>query len=501
MDWQHLIPQPREITPSTGEWTATFPLAIALPPGYDNAMLDRVNAAATRLTGIAVLFRPVTSADENVRCIPGTPGELPSGAYRITVSSRVILVKFSTPESLPNALAVITQGILLDGADTSVRLPCADITDEPLFPWRGFMLDVARHFFPLAAVDRVIDYLWLMRINRFHLHLTDDQGWRIPVSDYPLLTETGAFRDDGTGEGKRYGGFYTTGELRQLDEDASVLGIAIVPEIDLPGHASAAITAYPGLVCNATASGVRTRWGIFDSVLCASRPGTYDFMEAVYAAVAETFSGPYIHIGGDEVPETMWKSCPDCSQLKNPYQAIVRAMANTVVRLDRRPVAWDEASALTLPESTIIVNWRRPDDAAEALKRGYDLVLAPEGRAAYLDHQHLDSPLEPGRIGVCTVADSAAFSPATYLSDRTGGNVIGGQANLWTEGVPFFRNVEYMAWVRLAAVADGLWRGSPAAGRPHFFDDLDRLRHSLIRRGINAYPGPFSDAGAGTAAP
>ncbi len=168
------------------------------------------------------------------------------------------------------------------------------------------------------------------------------------------------------------------------------------------------------------------------------------------------------------------------------------------VRLGRRPVAWDEASNLDLPSSTIIVNWREPEDAVAALRRGYDLVLAPQRQACYLDHKHIDTPLEPGRLGTCTVMDSASFAPAHYVQDHIegtgqGGRILGGQANLWTEAVPYHRNVEYMAYTRLAAIAEGLWHGRPAASRPHFYSSLEELRRRLLARGFSLYPGPFTD--------
>ncbi|MDA3951852.1 MAG: family 20 glycosylhydrolase, partial [Spirochaeta sp.] len=372
--------------------------------------------------------------------------------------------------------------------------------------------DVARHFFPVETLERITDIIWLLRLNRFHIHLTDDQGWRFPVSEFPALTDTGGYRHDGTTENGRYGGSYTAGELQRIDREAALLGITVVPEIDLPGHASAALTAYPDLSCDQRAPGVQTEWGIFSHVLCTTRSETKRFLRAVFTAVRDTFGGSYIHIGGDEVPDGAWAACPACSRRDDPYQDIVREMAKLVLELGRRPVAWDEASRLDLPRSTIIVNWRRPGDAAAALERGYDLVLAPERRATYLDHKHRDTALEPGRLGVCTVADSAAFAPQAYVADHVSAGksakpgappndapasqtsrILGGQANLWTEELLYHAHIEYMGIVRLAAVADGLWSGEPARVNDAFFPDLDRLRRRLSERGYAVYTGPFSD--------
>ena len=387
---------------------------------------------------------------------------------------------------------------------------CARTT--PSFRIRVSRRDAARHFFPLESLERTLDILWLYRLNRLHLHLTDDQGWRLSVPGYPKLTDVGAWRSNGTSEDERYGGFYSAEELRALDASARALGITIVPEIDLPGHATAAVSAYPELLCSRERREVETRWGIFDAVLCVSRDTTMRFIEAVFAAVAEQFSGPYIHIGGDEVLRSGWDACPDCSRRDDPYQEIVAAMCTTVLRLGRRPVAWDEASGLNLPRETIIINWRTPDAAARALERGYDLVLAPESRC-YLDRRHRDSPLEPGRLSTCTVVDSASFAPTRYVAASGAGDIarrdtgtaaatgaangaatiLGGQANLWTEEILYHSQFEYMALVRLAAIAEGLWTGEPAAERPGFYENLDALRRALWRRGYDVYPGPLTE--------
>jgi hexosaminidase len=343
----------------------------------------------------------------------------------------------------------------------------------------------------------MIDTLWLLRLNRFHMHLTDDQGWRIPVPEYPLLTEVGGWRSDETIEQGRYGGWYSRDQLRALDADASSLGITIVPEIDLPGHASAAVTAYPDVSCDGVAPGVETRWGIFPAVICATSTATRDLLAAVYRSAAETFSGRYIHIGGDEVLPDKWSRCPDCGRHDDPYQEIVRYMAETVISLGRRPIAWDEAAGLDLPRETIIVNWRDPSGARAALERGYDLIVAPEGQGAYLDRKHLDDPLEPGRLSVGTVGDAAAFAPHTYVAAKTSptgsGSILGGQGNVWSEEILYHRHFEYMAIVRLAALAEGFWSGQPADRRPDFFPVLDAWRRRLGDRGLAVYPGPYTN--------
>lgn len=509
--WNSLIPQPRSVEERAGSIDLSHPLTLhsgdAEPP--PEGWIERINEAARRLLGRSVpLVSPTAAGGPSLEIT--AERELGDG-YRLVVESDRIRIAAGTLAGRSAAMATLVQAMLLAGdgetagadptADGSARVTAVRVTDAPTHEWRGFMLDVARHFMPITSLRQVVDVLWLLRLNRFHLHLTDDQGWRLPVPEYPRLVEIGAWRPAGTSDNQRIGGAYTQQELRDLDAECARLGITVVPEVDLPGHASAAFSAYPELSCFGGDWAVETRWGIFPSVMCASRDGVDRFLDAVYATIADTFSGDYVHIGGDEVPPEPWRDCPQCRALDDPYQTIVRRMADAIVARGRRPVVWDEASALDLPGETIVVNWRGPEGSRNALRRGYDLVLAPERQAAYLDHKHRDSDLEPGRLGVCTVRDAAAFAPLRYAQDNAvltsagtdagspAGRILGGQANLWTEGVTSHRAVEYMAFVRLAAVAQGLWSGAPAVDGSDGIDRIRRFRRVLIHRGYNAYPG------------
>ena len=498
--WNQVVPQLREIQPVSGTFTLRGPLRVQSSTTGDARWVTRINRAVARLLQLPFPLLTIDHADAEhggpvvVIQDPPTAGTtLPDDGYELDVTASGVTIRCVSAAGRAHALATLTYGLLLSEEWT---LPAVHITDSPESSWRGFMLDVARHFFPAESLHHTLDYLWLLRLNRFHLHLTDDQGWRMPIPEYPRLTEIGGTRPAGTSDNQWDGGTYTQQELRELDADADALGIVIVPEIDLPGHASAALAAYPELSCSGAEHHVETRWGIFPAVMCAQSSEVRAFLAQIYRALTEVFSGEYIHIGGDEVPGEPWGQCPRCSTLEDPYQTIVRVMADTVVATGRRPVAWDEASALELPAETIIINWRGPEGAINALHRGYDLILAPEGRAAYLDHKHRDSLLEPGRLGVCTVDDSLSFAPESYVAaHRTDspapGAVIGGQANLWTEGIRVQREVEYMGYLRLAAIAQGLWTGIPGHGTSGGAASLATLRTRLHAAGYAVYPGSF----------
>lgn len=497
--WNRLVPRPRNVEPRPGTVRIGQRLALELAPGtlLPPGLVARVNAALARLLGPgAPTLEPSPGAGAEAAGPPlrlERRPELGEG-YELNIGAEAVDLVYAADPA--EGLATLAQALMLaDGAP----LPAARVSDQAASRWRGFMLDVARHFHPAESLDRVADYLWLLRLNRFHLHLTDDQGWRFPVEGYPRLTEVGAWRPLGTSDGGVIGGFYQADELGRFDRDCALLGITVVPELDLPGHSCAALAAYPSLACTPWTGGVETRWGVFPAVVCADSADVVAFVDRVFATLADMFAGPFLHLGGDEVPPEPWRACPRCSAMRSPYQTVVRRLAETALSLGRRPLVWDEAAGLDLPGETIVVNWRGPEHAAAALGRGHDLVVSPEGRAAYLDHKHLDSPLEPGRLGVCTVADSAAFAPAPYVeahapgASGVRGRILGGQGNLWSEAIRNHRDIEYMAFIRLAALAEGFWSGRPAAEADDFPSRLESLRQSLRRSGMAVFPGPLSD--------
>lgn len=502
--WDLLIPSPRTIRPTAdglpwvvgeritvrGEGDAAAAVAAAAVPRAQRLMGER--GPQWGLTG--------AGSDSAVILLSAS---LPEGHYRIDVESEEIRIFASSTAGWSWGFATVVQGVVLLSGYSSLLpservLPAVQIEDHPHHEWRGFMLDVARHYFPISVIHNVLDMLWLLRLNRFHLHLTDDQGWRLPVPEYPKLTTLGAWRSDETSEEGQYGGSYTAGELRELDDAARALGIMLVPEIDLPGHSSAAITAYPEIGVTGDAPGVETRWGIFPAVIDPCSLAARKFVTTIFATVADLFHGDYIHIGGDEVLTEQWAPYLQEGRTSTDLaQEIVQFMADTVLRLGKTPIAWDEAATLDLPQRIVIANWRGPQWAQRALSEGHTVILCPEQQKAYLDHKHLDTPSEAGRLNVCSVKESASFEPGGYCASQVGmkeaTGILGGQGNLWTEGIQTERNIEYMAYVRLAAISEGLWTGE--AGTTHwdssFRTRLHHWRSALFQRGMAVYPGPL----------
>lgn len=396
---------------------------------------------------------------------------------------------------------------------TALTLPAVHVEDRPRFEWRGVLLDVARHFLPKHDVLRFVDLAAAHRLNVLQLHLTDDQGWRVQIHRYPELTRTGAWRREstvgtwrtGARDGRPHGGFYTQDDLREIVAYARDRGITVVPEIDVPGHVEAAVAAYPELGTRKQRSGVRTTWGISQDVLDPSE-GSLAFFRHVLDEVLDVFDTPWIALGGDEVPTTLWRDspaivararalgllgpdgAPDVAQLHGWF---VSCLARHVSDAGRRAVVWDEAVSPMLPRDVIVTSWRGYAQGAAALAAGHDVVMAPE-QAVYLDHRGGDHPAEPIPVGFLrTVEDVYAFDPfpaALGVPGRGAGRLLGVQAQVWSEHLDSARRVDYATYPRLAAFAEVAW--SPAAdrepGTAASKEFLERLERDHLPR-LDAY--------------
>jgi hexosaminidase len=436
---------------------------------------------------------------------------LPDEAYTLQIDPTGVTIRggdeaglFYARQTLRQLLPTTSAGPL-DPLTGEADLPHLTITDAPEYPWRGFMLDVARHFLPAGFVLKMIDQLALHKLNRLHLHLTDDQGWRLPVPGYPLLTEVGGRRretiagydterDDVEYDGVPHEGAYTRAELERIVAYAAERHITVVPEVDLPGHAQAAIAAYPELGSGEPTE-VRTRWGISTRILNLE-DSTLDFVGAVLDEVLSIFPGPYVHVGGDEVPRKEWRESaaaqrrleetglPDVEQLLGWFVARVGER----VRADgRRPVAWDEVVDGGAPKDTLVMGWRSVGHAVNAVHAGYDVIITPRP-PLYLDFRQSSSPDEPVSFPETptTLADVFRFEPLPQLLHRAPepgeGRILGAQANLWTEYVPDTDAAEYMTFPRLAAFAEGVWRAPIGPGGTRDLDEfLGRLEGHLPR--------------------
>jgi hexosaminidase len=445
---------------------------------------------------------------EAVRTVVENLGET---EYRIDITADGARLSAGSADALRHAETTYEQ--LLEAAepaeDGKVAVPAVRIADAPRFGWRGMMLDVARHFMPKDFVLKVIDVIALHRLNVLHLHLTDDQGWRVQIEAYPKLTEVGAWRPETmigkmshdqtefTYDATPHGGFYTKDELREIVAYAAERGITVVPEIDLPGHMQAAIAAYPELGnFPDTQLGVRQIWGISDDVLNVN-DATVEFVKTVLREVLDIFPSPYIHLGGDECPSVQWREAEeaqkrqaelgltDAGQLQGWFTDQVAAV---LAEEGRRLVGWDEMVETDCPQDAVIMAWRSAHRGEVAAKAGHEVVMAP-CESVYFDYYQGAPETEPLAIGGFIPLEKVYDFDVipSGLTDEEQARIIGTQCQIWTEYMEGPEQVGYMLLPRLSAFAERAW-GSPKTSYDEF---LTRLRPHLTRIeriGINYRP-------------
>ena len=394
-------------------------------------------------------------------------------SYSINVNNQII-ISYSSERSCYYALHSLMQ--LIQNKNNELTITKCFVHDYPNFQWRGLHLDVARHFFTVEEVKRYIDLMAAYKFNTFHWHLTDDQGWRIEIKKYPKLTEIGAWRDSTvenhystsprTYDHKRFGGFYTQEQIKEVVQYAAERYVTIVPEIEMPGHARAALAAYPELSCTGKQNGVEGLWGVFDDIFC-SKEESIILLQDVLAEVLTLFPGEYIHIGGDEAPKSRWKACSKCQKviqdnhLKDEHELqsyFIRRMDQFLTAKGKKIIGWDEILEGGLSPNAAVMSWRGFEGGIEAAKQGHYVVMSP-GSHCYFDHYQGKSKNEPLAIGGYTPLEKVyEFNPVPKeMNVDQASFILGGQANLWTEYIPNFKQVEYMAYPRAIALSEALW--------------------------------------------
>lgn len=423
-------------------------------------------------------------------------------AYELNVKPNRIEISAGTPTGIFYALQTIRQ--LLPPEIDKAGVPNKEIkwsvqamsvSDSPRFSYRGMMLDVCRHFMPKEFIFRYIDMLAFHKLNTFHWHLTDDQGWRIEIKKYPKLTEIGAFRrmeidghknaPDWKWKAVDHGGYYTQEEIREVVDYAKKRFVTIIPEIEIPGHALAALSAYPELSCSGGPFEVVGRWGVFHDIFC-SREETMIFLENVLSEVAALFPGEYIHLGGDEAPKTRWKRCKACQDrmasegLKNETQLqtyILGRMEKFLKEKGKKVICWDDAAEADISKTVTIMSWRSEEGGISGAKRGNDVIMTPH-KSVYFDYYQGDKNTEPLTIGGYLPLEKVyEFSPVPeILSKEEAARIKGTQANVWTEYMADEKRVEYMVFPRIAALAEVSW-SLPA--NKNFADFKSRLKNII----------------------
>ena len=393
--------------------------------------------------------------------------------YNLSISKNEVVIKATEDHGIFYAIQTLIQLLPLEKS-LEIKIPCLSITDQPKFQWRGMHLDVSRHFFPKDFIKKYIDYLAIYKMNTFHWHLTDDQGWRIEIKKYPKLTEVGAWRNgsmighytDQTFDDIRYGGFYTQEEIKEIVAYAKERHITIVPEIEMPGHALAALASYPEFSCTGGPFEVGKTWGVLEDVFCP-KDETFTFLENVLSEVMELFPSEYIHIGGDESPKIRWKSCPHCQKrikeehLKDEHELqsyFIQRIEKFVNSKGRKIIGWDEILEGGLAPNAAVMSWRGTEGGIAAAKQKHFVVMSP-GSHCYFDHYQGEPKNEPIAFGGYTNVEKVySFNPIPKeLSAEESKYILGAQANLWTEYINTPEQVEYMIFPRIAALSEVLW--------------------------------------------
>ena len=474
-----IFPQPQQLSIEKGSFLFGKDLTIHHAPRFENAVKWFEEFLAEG-PGWKLSTSKDTKADLKIRVDTALTDE----GYRLRITEDDILVEANTDAGAFYGLQTLRQLLPVDWEKQhtipreDVMLPTLFIEDTPTFSYRGMHLDVSRHFFPKETIKEYLSYLALLKMNTFHWHLTDDQGWRIEIKKYPKLTSHGEFRNETlvghyndmprTYDGTRYGGFYTQEDIKEIVAYAKSLKITVIPEIEMPGHAQAAVSSYPELGCTGNSVPVATEWGIFENVFC-TKPQTIAFLKDVLLEVMPLFPGNYIHIGGDEAPKTHWKACEDCQfrMLKDRITSeealqswFITEIEEFVNQHGKQIIGWDEILEGGLAPNATVMSWRGIEGGMAAAEANHKVVMTPTSHL-YFDYYQDTHPEEPLAIGgYVPLKKVYGFSPIPEaLEPGAHEYILGAQGNVWTEYMPTFEQVEYMIFPRMIAISEVLWTG------------------------------------------
>ncbi len=480
-----VIPMPVSMEVAIGDFVLKPSSRISYTGGVEAAAVAEQLAAMLRpSTGFAL--NTSEDSDGDIRLVTDNSGEWKPEEYRLSVTGRRVTLTAATPEGLFRGIQTVRQLLPPQAEGSAIAtdvdwvIPCVDITDYPRFDWRGMHLDVSRHFFDVDFIKRYIDILAMHKLNVFHWHLVDDQGWRIEIKKYPRLTETGAWRVDREdkpwnsrepqqpGEKATYGGFYTREQIKEIVEYAAERYITVVPEIEMPAHVGSALAAYPQYSCTGGPFTVPPGgvWPITD-IYCAGKEETFTFLEDVLTEVMELFPSPWIHVGGDEADKTEWRRCPDCqARIRNEglkdedelQSYFIRRIEKFLNSNGRGLIGWDEILQGGLAPEATVMSWQGFEGGVAAAKSGHQAVMAPVSYCYFNVYQG-DPATEPVSFsGLLTLKKVYSFEPVPpELTPDESKYIIGAQGCLWTEYITDGKTAEYMILPRLTALSEVVW--------------------------------------------
>ena len=512
-----IIPAPKQLTPADGFFTLDTATVIEFPKEDKDVVLvvDFLKNLVMQSSGILLKEESSSVHSGKISFVLDAKMAGPEGHYKLNISPDKVEIISASALGLFYGVQTFRQLLPPQIESRQIvnniewKAPCVQIDDEPRFRYRGLHLDVARHFFPVSFIKKYIDLIALHKMNTFHWHLTEDQGWRIEIKKYPLLTRVGAQRDEtliGHGhykpyrfDGKPYGGYYTQEEVKEVVKYARSRFVSVIPEIEMPGHSLAALAAYPELGCTGGPYKVATRWGIFKDVYCAGNEKVFEFMENVLSEVVELFPGKYIHIGGDECPKDQWKLCPKCQArikaegLKDEHELqsyFIKRIEKFLLTKGRNIIGWDEILEGGLAPKATVMSWRGIKGGIEAAKQKHEVIMSPVSHC-YLNFYQSDPKGEMLAIGgFTTLKKSYSFEPVPQeLSTDEQKYIVGVQGNVWTEYIIIPEHVEYMAFPRACALAEVGWTAKEKKDWDSFQLRLDKHKLRLAELFVNFFPG------------
>ena len=498
----NVIPKPVKTTAINNKFSLN-PKTVIVANNTNSFEVQFLKESIKQQTGLELITKNSHKIGSRIHLILEPDSQFPNKeAYQLNILGDRAVIYASTNQGLFYGIQTLLQLIPYTTNVTEIKLDNLMMDDIPKFQWRGMHLDVSRHFFSKEFIKKYIDYLAMYKMNTFHWHLTDDQGWRIEIKKYPKLTEVGAWRNgsmighytDQTFDDIRYGGFYTQEEIKEIVAYAKERHITIVPEIEMPGHALAALASYPEFSCTGGPFEVGKSWGVFDDVFCP-KDETFAFLENILAEVMVLFPSEYIHIGGDECPKVRWKSCSHCQKrikdenLKDEHELqsyFIQRIEKFVNSKGRKIIGWDEILEGGLAPNAAVMSWRGTEGGIAAAKQKHFVVMSP-GSHCYFDHYQGEPKNEPIAFGGYTNVEKVySFNPIPKeLSEEESKYILGAQANVWTEYINTPEHVEYMVFPRIAALSEVLWGTSNPNEYKVFETRLIQHFERYKKKGIN----------------
>ena len=498
----NVIPKPVKTTAINNKFSLN-PKTVIVANNTNSFEVQFLKESIKQQTGLELITKNSHKIGSRIHLILEPDSQFPNKeAYQLNILGDRAVIYASSNQGLFYGIQTLLQLIPYTTNVTEIKLDNLMMDDIPKFQWRGMHLDVSRHFFSKDFIKKYIDYLALYKMNTFHWHLTDDQGWRIEIKKYPKLTEVGAWRNgsmighytDQTFDDIRYGGFYTQEEIKEIVAYAKERHITVVPEIEMPGHALAALASYPEFSCTGGPFEVGKTWGVLEDVFCP-KDETFTFLENILTEVIALFPSEYIHIGGDECPKVRWKSCPHCQKrikdenLKDEHELqsyFIQRIEKFVNSKGRKIIGWDEILEGGLAPNAAVMSWRGTEGGIAAAKQKHFVVMSP-GSHCYFDHYQGEPKNEPIAFGGYTNVEKVySFNPIPKeLSEEESKYILGAQANVWTEYINTPEHVEYMVFPRIAALSEVLWGTSNPNEYKVFETRLIQHFERYEKKGIN----------------